>query len=134
MIIFAWSGRLNFRLTPTSSRPTARIAGESTIANGRETIDGGKGMTRIKKTLARRITIRSIDGKTELDLVLYLQPNGILVFRKFRGRKRYATRLEAAWDRAQNNGPCGADLYGPILGWSLAPEVLPKKPNPKRAA
>ena len=82
-------------------------------------------MTRIKKTLVRRIEIKSRDG-TKLDLVVYLQPDGLLVFRKHYGRKRYATRLEASYDRARSNGPCGKDLYGPVLGGSLAPEVLPK--------
>jgi len=65
-------------------------------------------MTKLEKVVVRSVDIpdaRKPDHKRKV--VIYLQPNGILIFREFHGRKRYAVSLGFCYDRAIAGGPVG---------------------------
>ena len=61
-------------------------------------------ITPLNKTLIRKLTIER-HGSPAWRLVIYLQPNGTVVFRKHRGRKRYQISVVELADRAMSRGP-----------------------------
>lgn len=88
-------------------------------------------ITPLRKTIARSIVVL-VNDDTEQKWVIYLQPNGQIVFRRHRGRKRYMLNLGTAVDRAQKGGPV-TGLFELLLdGKSKRKESLPmaKKKRP----
>lgn len=62
----------------------------------------------LKKTIARMVSIERKDHDGTLykqKVVLYLQPNGMMIFRRYRGKKRYGVSLRYCFDKAIEIGP-----------------------------
>lgn len=62
----------------------------------------------VKKTLARKVPCL---GK---EIIIYLQPNGMLVLRKPHGRKRYGVGIEFIFAKAKEGGPI-EDLFSGLI-------------------
>lgn len=77
-------------------------------------------ITNLTKTIARRIST----GKHRL--ILYLQPNGVIVLRHHHGRRRYVINLDTILERALLLGPADGLLSMEILDASRM------RSNPKR--
>lgn len=61
-------------------------------------------ITPLTKTLVRALTVER-HGSPARRLVIYLQPNGVIVFRRHRCRRRYHISVLELADRAMSRGP-----------------------------
>lgn len=69
-----------------------------------------KDMTEIKRTIVRRLKIQV--GGEEKRVVLYIQPDGLLVFREHGHRKRFAVSVSETMARAVHIGPVDGVFAG----------------------
>ena len=67
-------------------------------------------ITEINRTIVRRITTKM--GDRAVTVVIYIQPDGLVVFRQHRGRKRYAISVAEAMARAMKIGPVDGIFAG----------------------
>lgn len=65
----------------------------------------------VKRTIVRKVMIAGPDGEKK-PVMLYIQPDGLLVFRGYRARRRYGISIAETMARAVKIGPIDGILAG----------------------
>lgn len=72
-------------------------------------------ISKLKKTLVREISVR-VNKDEYRRAVIYLQPDGLLVLRWSKGRKRYGISIAEVFTRAMQIGPLDGIFAGLLDG------------------
>lgn len=86
-------------------------------------------ITALRSTIARKLQYQPSHGGKKRLIVVYLQPNGLLVFRKPRCRKRFSVSVAYVLEKALDRGPVEGLFAAQLQGRSKAKK---KKPTSKK--